>query len=116
VVPIHLINCARANIYKIIFPKCDEQLAFEIAENRDLFQSKHSSQKGFEFAEECFATPPNPGQGGEKGVLQCCGEYPGRVLYHDKNGGRQCCVDKVYSTNEKQCCSNGNVIGLDGSC
>lgn len=91
--------------------KCDEQLAFEMAENVDLFNAKNSVQRGFEFAETCLPQ----GTGPATGELKCCGDYPSRIPYRD-NGKRQCCVDKVYSTDSKQCCKDGNIVGLDKSC
>jgi len=86
-----------------------------MAENQDLFQNKHSSQRGFEFDEECLPAPKGTG-GGDQGELKCCGDYPGRVPYHDKNGGRDCCTDKVFNTGDKQCCSDGSLAAIDGTC
>lgn len=75
-----------------------------------------ASQNGFEFSESCVAQPPKGNGGGNRGELQCCGKFPARFPYHDKNGGRQCCVDKVYNVDDKQCCNNGNFVGIDESC
>ena len=75
-----------------------------------------STQQGFEFADTCLPQPKGPGQGNPRGELQCCGTFPNRVPYHDKDGGRQCCIDKVYNTNDKQCCGDGSLASVDGTC
>lgn len=96
---------------------CDEELAFELAANQDKFNAKMSSKRGFEFADECIAQPPKGNGGGVRGEFQCCGTYPNRVPYHDKAGVRECCENThVFSPKDKQCCGNGNVVALDGSC
>ena len=95
--------------------KCDEELAWELADNQDLFDQKMSTQKGFEFAETCLPKT-NPGNGpGNRGELQCCGSYPSRVPYHD--GKADCCNDdKIFNTKDKKCCNNGSVIGSNDRC
>ena len=100
----------------VILRKCDDQLAFELVENAALFKQKFSSAYGFEFDKQCIPAGSKPGNGAPRGELQCCGENPSRFPYHDQNGGRQCCVDKVFSTDKLQCCDNGSLIGADKSC
>jgi len=95
--------------------RCDEELAWELAENQHLFNRKMSTQQGFEFEEQCLPRT-SPGPGNDRGQLQCCGSYPNRVPYHDQNGGRQCCIDRVYNSAEKQCCGDGTVTNIDGTC
>ncbi|CAG5078609.1 Oidioi.mRNA.OKI2018_I69.PAR.g9033.t1.cds [Oikopleura dioica] len=94
---------------------CDDELAFELAANFDLFETAHSSLRGFEFEDECLPSSP-PNGTGIRGELQCCGDYPNRFPYHDKNGGRDCCVDKVFNTDEKQCCNSGSLVLIGESC
>jgi len=99
--------------------KCDEELAWEIASNTHLFQPEHSSLNGFEFAEVCPNSPstgPGPGHG-NRGNLECCGEYPHRFPYHDMNGSRKCCKDKnVYNSDESKCCPNGSIAARRTKC
>jgi len=95
---------------------CDDELAFEMANNFELFETAHSSLRGFEFADECLPSSPPPGQGPGRGDLQCCGDYPARFPYHDKNGERDCCVDKVFNTAEKTCCNDGALVLTGESC
>ena len=75
-----------------------------------------STQQGFEFAEICTAQTSNRSGNGNRWELQCCGTYRMRVPYYDQNRGQQCSVDKVFKMNDKQCCGNGRLISLDGSC
>jgi len=96
--------------------KCDENLAFELAENSEEFQRKMSTINGFEFDEQCIPSVPNFNGGGNgRGDLECCGDYPNRFPFHNKNGLRQCCVDKVYMTSKNSCCKNGE-LGQPGQC
>jgi len=106
------VDCsANLNDCGINLCKCDEQLAFEMAENVDLFNAKHSAQRGFEFGDECR---PSGGGGGSRGSIQCCGDYPDRIPYRDSS--KACCGTHVYSPAQKQCCADGSVVGLSGEC
>lgn len=83
---------------------CDEQLAFALVENFDLFKQKMSTQHGFEFDDECLPLPPPTGTGPNDGELTCCGDYPTRFPFK-KSERRDCCGGNVFAT-KKQCCAN----------
>ena len=49
--------------------------------------------------------------------IQCCGQYPNRFPF--KTGDsifRECCVDTVYNSMNKQCCNDGTIVGLHHNC
>jgi hypothetical protein len=97
--------------------QCDEQLAFELSENANAFKAKFATPNGFEFDDKCIPTKkPGTVPGPGRGDLQCCGSYPTRFPFHDQNGGRDCCVDKVYSTSAKKCCRDGSLVGYNKKC
>ena len=124
--------CAKKN-FKLFIWNVKSKFMFL---NSDLFESKHSTPDGFEFADKCVAGTTSSansnsgntssgynsagntssGNGADRGELQCCGEYPARIPYHDQNGGRKCCIDKVYFTGNKKCCGNGNLVSTGGNC
>jgi hypothetical protein len=92
--------------------KCDVELAQALFAARDVFDAKKSTENGFEFAEECKAVKPPPGNGGNEFTMACCGEYPARFPFKQTEK-RQCCVDKVFTTS-KNCCQDGTLSA--GSC
>ena len=64
--------------------KCDEELAFQLAQNVDLFEQKFSTEDGFKFGDECH--PINSSSSGigysilhlSDATTECCGQYPAR--------------------------------------
>ena len=93
--------------------KCDEQLAFDLSNNANLFDATLSSLDEFNFEAKCFATPSGVAS---RDDLECCGEYPDRFPFHSGGGERECCGLKVYSTDSKQCCQDGRIVALGKSC
>ena len=51
-------------------------LAKQLFDNRSKFKPKFSNDRGFEWQDECVATKPPPGNGGQPHVMACCGERP----------------------------------------
>jgi len=67
---------------------------------------KHPAPNSFDFDQQC---PKNPGT--TFGDKQCCGSYPLKFPYRDQNGGRDCCVDKVFNTATHSCCNDQVTFG-----
>ena len=78
----------------ITFPfQCAEELAYTLGANVANFDPAHVVANGFDFEAECR---PNPGPGvGNRGELECCGTYPARFPYYNRNGERQSCKNGI---------------------
>ena len=91
--------------------QCDEQLAFDLAENSQFFDDKNSAEMGFEFADQCTS------KGGQaSGELKCCGDFPTRFPYHSRNGSRDCCGSRVFNTESHKCCADNRLTKTNYSC
>ena len=105
-------------------------LAKELFDNRSKFKPKFSNERGFEWQDECIATKPPPGNGGQPHVMACCGERPQSrleiIISHcnyktfsrmpfKQTEKRQCCGDtSVFTTSRNACCDG--VLGPKDSC
>jgi len=95
--------------------ECDMWLAKELFDNRAKFKNKFSNDRGFEWQDECVATKPPPGNGGQPHVMACCGERPTSRMPFKQTEKRQCCGDtSVFTTSRNACCDG--VLGPKDSC
>lgn len=90
---------------------CDVELSNKIMAYLEDWDPFHSNNKGFSPLDQCLQGNNPNGK-----PTQCCGSYPSRYPWHDKEGERGCCGGKTsFNTNFNQCCADGTVKSI-GQC
>ena len=112
--------------------RCDEQLAYSLAELAGTYGDNqyvtNADGSGFDHAGQCHAIINSGGNGGENGggngggnggnnlnELQCCGTYPNRFEFWTHGGSRACCGEVTYNKNRLDCCDDDS-LGQIGTC
>ena len=121
--------------------KCDEELAFQLSRNFDIFNAAFQLQN-FDQTENCKGEKNNR----NPGEMKCCGlgnfwknllikgkylknnkifrnfyvqnqkDYPNRFPFHTRQGARECCGSHVFSTETHQCCDGEKVKRITMTC
>ena len=97
--------------------KCDEQLAYKLAQAADTMNSTFVTNpdgSGFDPISECKSVHSGSDNHIVEDETQCCGSYPDRFIFHPNGGEKSCCGDVTYNTSKHECCDSNKLVAIGG--